>query len=169
MTADLDALWRTYHRQLFAFLYTQIHDGHEAEDMVSCVYLRALVAISNGHEPHGNERAWLYTIARSVMADDWRYKHRGRRQSCDSLDDYAEQSSGHDTHDMALCKMTGDKVRRAISRLNHMQETVSEMRLEGYAFSEIGEAIGTAEGAAKALHWRANNNLRVSLQEEMAS
>jgi RNA polymerase sigma factor (sigma-70 family) len=160
----IEAMWLTYQRQIAAYIakYVRTQGQETVDDMVSIVYLRAMVATRNGNGCTDNALAWLYAIARSVMWDAWRAKKHMTYVEWESL---AEMAADFAVEDEAERNITRAKVRQAIGKLSARQEDTMQLRLMGYSYDEAGAVLGCSEGAAKGIGIRAYENLRRMLQE----
>ena len=78
-----DDLFGRYHRDIHRYLSRMSGQSEVADDLSQEVFLRALQASGNGHGATGHERGWMFSIARSVLAD---YRRQaGRRVPGSSL------------------------------------------------------------------------------------
>ena len=57
-------LYGLYQKELYLYLYSLCGDGHLAEDLLHETFLKALLALPDGHT---NMRAWLYMVARNLF------------------------------------------------------------------------------------------------------
>jgi RNA polymerase sigma factor (sigma-70 family) len=165
MSDDLEMLWVQYKFEIASYIGKNVrgHDGQELiDDMVSSVFLRALVATHNGNGCNGNARGWLYQIARSVMWDTWRAKQHTTLVDWDSLAEYASEWSIEEEADRNLRK---EQLWRAVDRLGDKQQDAVCGRLLGYNNGEIAEMFGSTESGIKALNTRAYVRLRELLQD----
>ena len=56
-------LYSLYQKELYLYLYSFCGDRHLAEDLLHETFLKALLALPDGHT---NMRAWLYMVARNL-------------------------------------------------------------------------------------------------------
>ncbi len=160
--ADLETLWHKYHMRLYAYMFRKVHDLDVIEDLLSCVYLRALVAMTNGNGYKSNAAAWLFTISRSVMNDFWRSKQHVTFVDWDTLGESDKDATPHEQAEQAIAS---EEVQRAIAQLEANQKMILRLRLAGYDNGEIATKLGTTEQASKAVVTRAYRNLRQWLTE----
>ena len=57
-------LYSLYQKELYLYLYSFCGDRHLAEDLLHETFLKALLALPDGHT---NMRAWLYMVARNLF------------------------------------------------------------------------------------------------------
>src|SRR5712691_5464232 len=112
---------------VYRYAYFRLRIDAEAEDVTSEVFHRALVAMPR-FEPRRPFLAFLYTIARNVVAD----RMRRERPQASYEDALAHPSDAPGPDELAS---TGDDVRRlrsAIAQLTSLQQEVIVLRfLEG--------------------------------------
>lgn len=162
---DLEALWTDYQFEIASYIGKRVrmHHGQDTvNDMVSSVYLRAIVATRNGNGAKSDPRGWLYQIARSVMWDAWRDKKGTVLIEWEAMRE--EASNLPPVEEQAAATLLAEQVKKAVSQLNDGQANVVTLRLEGYSNGEIAEILGSTESAVKGLSTRAYANLRERLQ-----
>ena len=140
-------------REAFAELYrffpaplyglARFHLGPGAEDAVSETFLRAWKALPRYRSTVAPFGAWLYGIARHVVADQRKATRREEPRST-----LPERVSDPATVE----RLT---LMRAIERLPKAQRYVIEAKfLVGLTNAELGAALGRSAGAINALQWR---------------
>ncbi len=128
--------------------------GHEDEDSVSEVFLRAWRGLSSYRDTGAPFVAWLYGIARHVAVDALR--RQGRDDPRDELPDRAVEP-------MIAEVLT---LRGAIDGLPTEQRQVIELKyLVGMTNDEVAAAMETTPGAVNARQWRALKALAEILEE----
>ena len=99
----IQVLFERHHLVLFRALRRMTGDAALAEDLVQDTFARALRA-TDDYEERGSERAWLFAIARRLLAD--RRRAESRRPQMEPLENVAElgrRSATHATSDLRLC------------------------------------------------------------------
>ncbi len=98
--------------------------------------------------------AWLYGIARHVVADELRRRHRLEPRA--RVPDSPQEANVDDGLTLAA----------AIRRLPERQRRVIELKfLMGLSNREVASLLGSTEGAVNARQWRALEALRRMLEE----
>jgi RNA polymerase sigma-70 factor (ECF subfamily) len=157
------ALYELYVQRIYNYIYYRTGNHHDAEDLTARVFFRALQHIGR-YQDHGAPfSAWLYRIARNLLAN-W-YRDESRRQMI-ALDHVAHHFA---TEDLELTSELGedrDTLLAAIRRLPaERQELLILKHLERLPNVEIGQIMGRSEGAIKSLYYRT----LVALQQELAN
>src|SRR6185312_11061874 len=69
---------------IYRFIYSKVGNREEAEDLTSQVFIKAIRGI-DGSRGAPSIRSWLFHIARTTIADDWRWFYQLRLQSLEDL------------------------------------------------------------------------------------
>lgn len=72
---DLEQVFSRYMDPVYRFLYTRVGNREDAEDLTSEVFLKAARHL-NAERPEASIAQWLFTVARTVLADHWRRYYR---------------------------------------------------------------------------------------------
>jgi RNA polymerase sigma-70 factor (ECF subfamily) len=152
---DRDAfgeLYILYNRPIYTL--ARFYLPQQAEDVVAETFLRAWGAIDRYRDMGRPFAAWLYAIARHIVADE--LKARRRVEPRDELPDEPREWE----HDDRLMLSMG------LARLPKTQRVVVELRyLVGLSHKEIATILRKSVGAVKAQRWRALQNLASFLGE----
>jgi RNA polymerase sigma-70 factor (ECF subfamily) len=134
-------------------------DRARAEDVVQETLLRAWRHPESLDPARGSTRAWLFTVARRLVIDDWR-SARNRRESV-----HAEVPDRVvvDESEQVLQQWV---VAQALTRLSPEHRAVlRECYFQGRSVAEASRALGIPEGTVKSRTHYALMNLRLALQE----
>lgn len=149
----MHALWR--------FALTQTGgDRARAEDVVQETLIRAWRSAPDPARSYGATRAWLYTVARHLVIDDWR-TGRSRREvlSGDTLD----QTSVDDETERALESwLIADALRQLTDA---HREVLVECYYGGLSTAEAAKRLDIPEGTVKSRTHYALRALRLVLEE----
>lgn len=152
---DKDAygqIFRLHHDAIFR--YARLHIGGEAEDVVAEVFTRAWIQLPAYEYTGVPFVAWLYGIARYVVADEVRRQARleYRPTVPETLEKWAEDGR------LELAE--------AIGKLPDQQRQVIELKfLMGLRNPEVADALDTTTNAVNAKQWRALTALRNELKD----
>ena len=141
-----------------------VHTSHDADDVVQDVFTRAFTRLPTLREPD-RFLPWLYSIARRAAIDHRRVRVAGRQvPEADPAGALASRDLGPD--DMLLLREELRALSYATEQLSTRDATALAMVGHlGFSPSEIGDALGTSQGAAKVLVHRARQRLRLALGE----
>jgi RNA polymerase sigma-70 factor (ECF subfamily) len=72
---DLEQVYMRFLDPVYRFLYTRVGNREDAEDLASQVFLKAFRQLDVARSEPSIAR-WLFTVARTVLADHWRQEYR---------------------------------------------------------------------------------------------
>ncbi|HET8570247.1 MAG TPA: sigma-70 family RNA polymerase sigma factor [Candidatus Limnocylindria bacterium] len=154
------ALYDLHLDAVYRYCFFRLRSEADAEDVTSEVFHRALVAMPR-YEPRRPFLAFLYTVARNVIADRAR-----RARPVAAFDDAVAtptDAPGPEERSVALDEARG--VREAIGRLTGLQQEVVVLRfIEGRSTQEIARALGKRESTIRGIQMRALAALRGILE-----
>ena len=161
--ADRAELLRELHgehaRPLWAFALRLTGDRARAEDVVQETMLRAWRSPSVLEASEPARRAWLFTVARHLVIDEWR--SRRAQQEVPAAD--PPETAEADGTDAVLQSWL---VAEALARLSidHRQVLV-ECFYRGCSVAEAASHLGVPEGTVKSRTHYALRALRLALEE----
>lgn len=136
------------------------NDRSRAEDVVQETMLRAWRhrAILESTPPA--LRAWLFTVARNIVIDEWR-SHRTHSET--PVGDLQERGTDDDASDQLLLSWV---VAEAVTRLSPDHRAVLlECYYRGRSVSEAARHLGVPEGTVKSRTHYALRALKLALEE----
>lgn len=162
---DPDAL-RVLHNRFYAsvyrYVYFKVGDPQASEDLVSEVFIRVLEALKRGMAWRTTPEAWIFGIARNVVADH--YRQQSRRTEV-ALDESLATPTEHDLVGRLLSIEQHEALAQAIALLTEEQRDVILMRfMEGLSIRDVAEALNKTSGAVKGLQHRALRALSEAMQ-----
>ena len=147
MPTEIEQLYREQRAGLVRLVERELHDHHDAEDVVQTAFLDAQRAIERGTIPR-NPRAWLATIALNAAR-----RLRRRRLNAEPLEEYAVQEA-----------MGMSEIRAALANLPSEQRAAVLYRdVLGLSYSETADQMGTSVNAVTMLLHRGRQRLRQTL------
>jgi len=165
MPGSQDALMQQLHDEHAAALWGFClrltgQDQARAEDVVQETLVRAWRHFSTLDDTKGSVRAWLFTVARNIVIDEWRTK---RSQSEVSVAEVPEGSTSGDQTDQLLLSWV---VAEAITKLSAEHRSVLlECYYRGCPVAEAAHRLGIPEGTVKSRTHYALRALKLALEE----
>ncbi|MDI2127849.1 RNA polymerase sigma factor [Yinghuangia seranimata] len=161
---DPDALEDFYRRHIDAvgrFVARRVDDAHTAADLTADVFMAAIRGAASYRGGPGGDRAWLYGIARNVVADsrrralrelDARRRVAGRRLlDEDDIQRFEERFAAE------------SEARRVYTRLNELpqgeREVIELVAIDGLTVTEAATALGIRAVTARVRLHRARKAL----------
>ncbi|HUQ63881.1 MAG TPA: sigma-70 family RNA polymerase sigma factor [Acidimicrobiales bacterium] len=146
--------------------YLRSQGATDADDLTSEVFLGVFNGLGSFSGGETQFRSWVFTIAHRRLVDHRR--SRARRPQPESLEERGCEgglSAGAD--EVALASLGTQGVQRLLEELSPDQREVLALRvLADLTVEQVGETLGKAPGAVKALQRRALQALRKKLTEE---
>ena len=152
------ALYLRYFNEMSRFCLLRLHDEDAAREATQQIFVQALAGLARYRET-GQFRAWLYTIARHVLANQARHRHATvpLAAALEAVD------PGLSPEETATATLEQHALLAAVSRLPDDQRTAVELRLAGLTGPEVAAAMGRSHDAVKKLQLRALERLRAEL------
>lgn len=165
--AAFGLLYERYVKEIYRYLYYRTQNQHEAEDLTSRVFHRALSHIDGYVERGIPFKAWLYRIAHNLVAN-W---HRDRtRHKTVPLEEYVTGLKGEAPEAVTELQDEKERLLTAIKRLpEERQQLIILKFVEKLSNQEIGEIMDKSEGAIKSLYHRTLLSLRDELTDSERS
>jgi len=159
----LGALFERFYNGVHRYAYLRTGHQHDAEEIASEVFTRMVSSIRSYHARGPGFGAWLYGIARNVVADH----HRARARNPEDL---APEVPDHETEHLEEIVTAREDVRRlraALASLPDEEAHILTLRFAGGLSSEeVGSVIGKSAGAVRIQQMRALQRLRERMQME---
>jgi RNA polymerase sigma-70 factor (ECF subfamily) len=169
---DADAfalLFDRYWESVFRFCYYRLGDWHQAEDAAGQVFVNAFDSLGrfDSHDRDDAFRAWLFGIARHVVASNVRYLTKHPIAPLDAADDVADATAS--LEEIAIATERHERLRQAMSQMPADQRELLELRLAGLSAAQIGEILGKSQEAVRKAQSRTVGSLRAALNEPTTS
>ncbi|HSH75773.1 MAG TPA: RNA polymerase sigma factor [Longimicrobiales bacterium] len=154
----LGALVRRHHGAAYRVALSFVKQDDLAQDVVQDAFLKAFRGLE-GFRAEASFRTWLLTITGNEARSALRRVDRRRETTLDDVGPVASDERG--PAEAAIAAEEAQRVRRMLDRLPEKQRLSVSLRIdEGLSFREIGEVIGSSEGAARVNYFHGIRRLR---------
>jgi RNA polymerase sigma-70 factor, ECF subfamily len=151
-----ELLYRSSRDDIHGYVCTLLGDRAAAEDVTALAFERAYRRRMTFDRRRGEERAWLFGIARNAALDELR-----RRRRLASLVAEPEDAAQAGVDDGAEVALRRTAVRSALSGLPARDREVIALKFHaGLRNAELARVLGISETAAGTLLYRAMEKLR---------
>lgn len=161
---SLDRLVRRHWETAWRVAVGIVRDDDAASDVVQDAFVKMVSALPN-FRGDSKFRTWLLTIV--VNEAKGALRRQGRRRETD-LDEVAPiAAAGRGADDLLVLSTEGERIREELARLPEKQRLALELRIDqGLSFREVGEVIGSSEGAARVNYHHGVKKLRERFRVE---
>ncbi|MBQ3507363.1 MAG: sigma-70 family RNA polymerase sigma factor [Clostridia bacterium] len=145
-----------YYDKVTGYVRGKISAPHEAEDVVSSVFLRVYERFDSFDPTRASLSTWIYTITHNVVVDYYRTRrvHTEYAEYMDAeIDEVADESNTNET----LLEQLAD----ALEQLKEKERDLIVLHYyKGYTLKVIAEMMGMSYINAKVIHAKALSRLR---------
>lgn len=154
--ARFEALYRSSRDDVYAYVATLLRDPAAAEDVTELAFERAYRRRRTFDRRRGQERAWLFGIARNAALDELRRRRRLARLVVEPQD--VSEAEVDDGAEVALRRTT---IRLALAELSPREREIVGLKFHaGLTNAELARVLGVSESGAGTLLYRAMEKLR---------
>lgn len=154
---NIEEFYKENYSTVFGFLFSLCGDPHQAEDLTSETFLRAIQKI-NAYDGRVKAATWLCAIGKNLYFNEVRKRHHA------NLEDYTISVGGTPED-----RLIEDERLRLIlgfaAELEEPKNQVFRMRIQGMRFREIANALGKTENWARVTFFRAKEQIQKRLEE----
>jgi RNA polymerase sigma-70 factor, ECF subfamily len=157
-----ETLYRESRRDLYAYVCSLLGDPGAAEDVIALAFERAYRRRRSFDRRRGEERAWLFGIARNAALDELRRRKRVATLATEPPD---EQLAGPE--DGAEVALRRTAVRTALGELSPRERELVALKFgAGLSGGEIAKVLGMSETGVSTFLYRTIGKLREACDAE---
>jgi RNA polymerase sigma factor (sigma-70 family) len=158
--ARFEDLYRSTRGDVYAYVATLLRDHAAAEDVTALAFERAYRRRRTFDRRRGEERAWVFGIARNAAFDELRRRRRVARLAADP-GDVTELTQTDDE-----LELRRTSVRAALARLPAKEREIIALKFHGgLSNGELARVLGTSVSNAGTQLHRAMQKLREACDE----
>ncbi len=151
-----ESLYRSSRDDVYAYVCTLLRDPAAAEDVTALAFERAYRRRRTFDRRRGEERAWLFGIARNAALDELR-----RRRRVAALVTDPEDVVDADEGDGAEVTLRRTTVQAALAGLSAREREIVALKFHGgLSNTELARVLGVSESNAGTLLYRTMEKLR---------
>lgn len=161
----LAALFDRFYDGVYRFAYVRLGSVADAEEAASETFMQMVRSIKRFRWQGSSFAAWLFRIARNVVADEQRRRSR-RGEDLRSEVDHEALAPGAD--EPVVARAEAEEMRSMLATLPAEQRQVLELRFAaGLGTEEIAQVMDKSAGAVRIQQMRALEALRRGLGAEV--
>ena len=156
----IGALYDTHINQVYRYALARLGNTHDAEDVVSEIFVKMLNGLPNYQWRKVPFAAWLMRIAHNEVGSFTR--RNGRRANDTELPEELLDRSNNDPAENAERQLALEDLRKAVLLLPEAQREVIILRFaSGLSVSDTAKALGKQENNVKVLQHKGMQRLQV--------
>jgi len=154
-----EALYRSSRDDVYAYVMTLLRDRGAAEDVTAQAFERAYQRRRTFDRRRGEERAWLFGIARNAALDELRRRQRLSMLMVEPEDPGDEDGAAAVDEDDLVLRRTA--IRAALATLSARDREVIALKFHaGLSNGELARVLGVSESNAGTILHRSVQKLR---------
>lgn len=151
-----------HHGAAYRLALSMVSDEDVAQDVAQDAFLKAFRAI-DGFRGDAAFRTWLLTITANEAKGALRRRGRRRESALEAAGPI--ESDSRSPEEEATLSEEAARARAMLDGLPEKQRLAVSLRIDqGLSFREIGEIIGSSEGAARVNYFHGIHRLRESME-----
>ena len=161
-----EKIYNRCYEPILRFISFRVPTQDDAEDLSQQVFIRFYNNLQNWKDQGYSPMAYVFTIARSVVADYWRSNKNRRVENSEEILPLLVDS-GKRPEEIASSNESTKEIIKAIQRLpDNYQEVIALRLIEGLTNPEIAKIIKKSEVATRKLYSRGIQKLQLEIEEE---
>lgn len=151
-----EQLYKAYHDKVARYVSAKVSDYHDAEDLVSAVFVKVCQKLCTFDESKSSISTWIYNIAKNTVID----YYRTRKSFAEIPENFSCADSNSDFDKL----FNEDMLERLYSALKSLDERSRDIIIlhyySGITLKEISEKLNMSYANMKIVHNKAINKLR---------
>ena len=159
---DYSHIYDQYVKKIYRFVFLKVKSSEIAEDLTSEVFLRGWQSFKDKNNKIENIQAFLYQIARNLLADHYRQASKAQFVSVDSA---PIVDPSLDLEEKSFIQSDLGRVKVALANINeNYREVIVWYYLDEFRVPEIAKMTNKSEPAVRVLIHRALKALKNELK-----
>lgn len=152
-----------YVSKIYRFIFLKVKSAEIAEDLTSEVFMRGWQSFKEKQDKIENVQAFLYQIARNLLADHYRQSAKAQLVSVEYAPPLSDAKQ--DLEEMSFIQSDMERVKAVLANINEdYREVIIWYYLDELKVSEIAKMLDKSEPAVRVLIHRALNALKNELK-----
>jgi RNA polymerase sigma-70 factor, ECF subfamily len=149
---------------LYRFAYYQMNDAAAAEDLVAEVMARVVGRIDGFRLEQATFEAWVFRIARNLIADHYRSRKRKPHLSLEAMMEAQPENEPRQNDPDIQNILDRDQLREGLAALTDEQRQVIVLHvIEGWELPQVARLLDRTIPSVKGLYYRGVQSLRNAL------
>ncbi len=159
-----DQLIRHYYDEIYAYIFKQLLDKHQAMDLTQEIFITVLQSIHTYRAEKASFRTWLYRVSTNKLIDY--YRKNARLPEEESLSNQVISDKKEWFADFEN-KQLLDRINHYLTGIEFMSQQVFRLKVFGhYSFREIAGILSASESTVKSKYYRLLKRIREEFGDE---
>lgn len=157
---ELEAIFNSYFKDVYLFIYSLSKDKYIADDLTSETFFKVINSIDN-FKGNCDIKVWLFQIAKNSY-----YSYVRKNKNLVNLDSVHEIEDDNDVEKSVYSSEESMKIHEIIHDLSEPYKEVFSLRVFGeLSFKQIGNLFGKTDNWACVTFHRAKNKIREEMRD----
>ena len=167
-SSTVEDMYQRYGTQIYSFLYYRTGRNDLAQELTQTVFERVLRKYHTYNPRSGSQGVWLFTIARNILTDHFRYAGRHPVISIEDLESASLISSTAQPEESFLAQEQRLALTRALGKLSAREHMAVALKYGAeLRNTEIAKVMRVTEKNAGVILCRALRKLNKELEKEL--
>jgi len=155
-----------YGPALYRFAYYQLHDAMHAEDLVSEVMVKMVNSVDRFVPQQASFQAWLFRIARNLIADHYRAARRHPYVSLEAvLDAEPAREPGQIDRNLEVLVDRAQLEAGLLAITEEQRQVIILHVIEGWELPQVAELLDRSLASVKGLYYRGIQSMYRALHQ----
>ena len=144
---------------IFNYLYSLTNNKEIAEDLMSEVFLKSILAYSS-FKNKSSERTWLYSIARYTFYEYIREKNKDKDLNVLFKENFINILNLDNMENIIIEKENIELIKKYLDCFSKRERDIFIYRVKGYSYIEISSILKISEGSSRVIFFRTREKLK---------
>lgn len=159
-----EEIYENYFKDVYRFCFSLTQNENYSEELTQETFVKALKAIDN-FDGSKDIRAWLFTISKNTYYSECRKR---KWIADDALSENVEDIANSDFIEIISDKQRAVLIHKYLHNMKEPYKEVFHLRVFGeLSFDQIGNIFGKSSNWARVTFYRAKNEIRKYMLENM--
>lgn len=157
---EIEKIYILYKDDVFRYLVSLTGNPDLAEDLLSEIFIRAIKSIGR-FKGDSTIKTWLLSIGRYTWYD---YLRKNKKEI--SFEDLIDLYINENVESKTINKEIANRIIELLENESKRNSDIVLMRVNGYAYYDIGKKHSISESSARVINYRLKNKIKDILEKE---
>ncbi|SMF92453.1 RNA polymerase, sigma-24 subunit, RpoE [Paenibacillus uliginis N3/975] len=162
---ELTAIFESYYKRVYNYIYYRIHCHHTSEDLTSQVFNKIMLRLDTYSKEKSPFEVWLFAIVRNVVNDHFRSLKKQKLFSLDAIKSLVSKEKNPEQ--LIEITDTNNKLAKALLVLSMRERNLVALKFGAdLKNKDIAEIMGISESNVGVILYRTMKKLKKEMEEE---